>query len=266
MRGKAGLFSRFQPFSPAIVSGLSAWWDASDSATLFDATTGGSTVAADGGVARWEDKSGNGRHWFQATSGHRPARKTSVRNSRDVIRLDGSDDRMQSSASTPASWRWTDITALNTWSAFAVARAASIWTNGAGNNVNTNQQLVGETGSSNTAFFFRSAGLVGGFVFGNNFSFQPVTASYTAGDWKAFSLVFDTGSEFAARVNGGSAGTVTSPSSPLFPGDFPWLGFTGNGGAYFDGDIAEIIFYNVALSATDREAVESYLMDKWAIT
>ena len=266
MRGKAGLFSRFQPFSPAIISGLSGWWDASDSATLFDATTGGSAVAADGGVARWEDKSGNGRHWFQAVSGQRPARKTGVRNSRDVIRLDGSDDRMQSSTSTPVYWQWTDITALDTWSAFAVAKASSISTNNSGNNVNFNQQLVGEAGSSNSAFFFRSSSLAGGFVYGNNFSFQPVTASYTAGDWKAFSLVFDTAAEFVMRVNGGSAGTIATPSSPRFPGMAPWLGFTANGGAHFDGDIAEIIFYNVALSTGDREAVESYLMDKWAIT
>jgi len=266
MRGKAGLFSRFQPFSPTLVSGLTGWWDASDSATLFDATTGGSAVAADSGVARWEDKSGSGRHWFQADSGQRPARKTSVKNSRDVVRLNGSAHRMQSSSSTPVSWKWTDITGLDTWSAFAVAKATSISTNNSGNSVNSNQQIVGEAGSSNSAFFFRSAGLVGGFVYGNNFSFQPVTSSYTAGDWKAFTLVFDTATEFAARVNGGSPDTIASPSSPRFPGDFPWLGFTVNGAAYFDGDIAEIIFYNVALSATDREAVESYLIDKWAIT
>lgn len=266
MRGKAGLFSRYQPFSPAIISGLSAWWDASDAATLVDATTGGSAVAADGGVARWEDKSGNGRHWYQATSGHRPLRKTGVKNSLDVIRLDGSDDRMQSSGSTPVSWKWTDITALDTWSAFAVAKAGSISTNSTGNNVNFNQQIVGEAGSSNAAFFFRSAGLVGGFVYGTSFTFQSVTASYTAGDWRAFSLVFDTATDFAVRVDGGSPGTTATPSSPQFPGDYPWLGFTANGGAYFDGDIAEIIFYNVALSSADREAVESYLMDKWAIT
>jgi hypothetical protein len=266
MRGKAGLFSRFQPFSPAIISGLTGWWDASDSATLFDATTGGSAVAADGGVARWEDKSGNGRHWFQATSGQRPARKASVRNSLDVIRLDGSDDRMQSSASTPTAWQWQDITTTTTWSAFAVAKAASISNDGSGNSVNTNQQLVGEAGSSNSAFFFRSSGLVGGFVFGTGFSFQTATVSYTANEWRAFSLVFDTASEFAVRVDGGTPGTFSTPTQPYFLGDYPWLGFTPNGVAHFNGDIAEIIFYNVALSAGDREAVESYLMDKWAIT
>jgi hypothetical protein len=266
MRGKAGLFSRFQPFSPTLVSGLTGWWDASDSATLFDATTGGSAVAADGGVARWEDKSGNGRHWFQANSGQRPSRKTSVKNSRDVIRLDGSSDRMQSSASSPTAWQWQNMVTSAEWSAFAVAKAASISTDGSGGSVNANQWIVGEAGSSNAAFYFRSSGLVGGLVFGQGFNWQAPTASYTAGDWKTFSLVFDTSASFDMRVNGGTPGSVSSPSEPRFAGDYPWLGFTPNGSAYFDGDIAEIIFYNVALSATDREAVESYLIDKWAIT
>jgi hypothetical protein len=258
MRGKAGLFSRFQPFSPTLVSGLTGWWDASDLSTLFDATSGGSAVAADGGVARWEDKSGNGRHWTQGTSQWRPARKTSVRNSLDVLRLDASDDRMQSSV-----WQWQDITSLDEWSAFAVAKAATISTN---SGTNQNQAIIAEGNSSNAAFYFRSTGLVGGQVLGPGFAWQNVTASYTAGDWKAFSLVFDTSADFAIRVNGGSPGTLSSPGQPYFTGITPYLGWMPSGSQYFDGDIAEVIFYNVALSATDREAVESYLIDKWAIT
>jgi hypothetical protein len=38
-------------------------------------------------------------------------------------------------------------------------------------------------------------------------------------------------------------------------------------GDYFlyNGNIAEIILYNVALSDTDRSAVEQYLISKWGI-
>jgi hypothetical protein len=35
---------------------------------------------------------------------------------------------------------------------------------------------------------------------------------------------------------------------------------------YLDGDIAEILIYNSALSDADRSAVEAYLMSKWGIT
>jgi hypothetical protein len=35
---------------------------------------------------------------------------------------------------------------------------------------------------------------------------------------------------------------------------------------YLNGDIAEIIIYNSALSDTDRGLVESYLLAKWGIS
>jgi hypothetical protein len=65
--------SRRRGFSPLSLS-PALWLDASDASTLFDATTGGSLVAADGAVARWEDKSGNARHATQATLSLRPER------------------------------------------------------------------------------------------------------------------------------------------------------------------------------------------------
>jgi hypothetical protein len=82
-------------------SGLQLWLDASDASTLYDATTGGSLVAADGGVARWEDKSGNARHMTQGTAGSRPTRKTAIQNSLAVLRFDGGDSvSMPSSTAT----------------------------------------------------------------------------------------------------------------------------------------------------------------------
>jgi hypothetical protein len=78
-------------WTPAQIS-TSLWLDASDAATLFDAVSGGSPVAADGAVARWQDKSGNDRHATQSASGSRGLRKTSIQNSLDVVRLDGTND------------------------------------------------------------------------------------------------------------------------------------------------------------------------------
>jgi hypothetical protein len=78
--------STWSQFTHASVTGLQAWYDASDASTLYDATSGGSLVAADGAVARWEDKSGNARHATQATSGDRPLRKAAVYGGRDTLR------------------------------------------------------------------------------------------------------------------------------------------------------------------------------------
>jgi hypothetical protein len=77
-------------WTPARIS-TALWLDASDSSTLYDATSGGSLVAADGAVARWQDKSGNSRHVTQATLANRPQRKTSIQNSLDIARFDGND-------------------------------------------------------------------------------------------------------------------------------------------------------------------------------
>jgi hypothetical protein len=60
--------------------------------TLWDATSGGSLVAADGQIARVDDVSGNGHHMTQGTSSARPVRKVAARNGLDVARFDGSDD------------------------------------------------------------------------------------------------------------------------------------------------------------------------------
>ena len=58
--------------APNNINGLQLWLDSSDSLSLFDATTGGSLVSANGTVARWQDKSGNGRHLIQGTLSKRP--------------------------------------------------------------------------------------------------------------------------------------------------------------------------------------------------
>lgn len=60
-------------FSPYFLPGLSLWLDAADRTTLYDADTAGNLQLTDAAaVGRWEDKSGNARHFIQATAGDRP--------------------------------------------------------------------------------------------------------------------------------------------------------------------------------------------------
>jgi hypothetical protein len=75
---------------PIRIPGLQIWFDASDSQTLFDATSGGSLVAIGGSVARWEDKSGNKRHMTQSVAESRPLLQISSGNR--VVVFDGIDD------------------------------------------------------------------------------------------------------------------------------------------------------------------------------
>ena len=89
-----------EPWTPAALT-LTRWWTM-ESATLFDATSGGSTPAADGAVLRIEDVSGNARHATQSNSTLAAIRKVASLNGRDGIRFDGSNDIYTSTGSSYA--------------------------------------------------------------------------------------------------------------------------------------------------------------------
>ena len=88
-----GVSKNFIQTSPTQLIGLnpSVWLDASDSNTLYDATTGRNLVAADGAVKRWEDKSGNANHAVRNTADGGGARKIARQNGLDAILQDTDD-------------------------------------------------------------------------------------------------------------------------------------------------------------------------------
>lgn len=253
MKGKAGRFSRFVPFDPSNLSGLTGWWDASDSSTLFDATTGGSAVAADGEVARLEDKSGNGRHFTQSSSSLRPLRKTAIRNGFDVIRFDGTDDFVEGDG-----FAYFNLQSAAASSIFIVANAATVDTNNA---VFDNETLFSENAGGHAAFALASDDTAS--AWGYDSSVRTATVAYMPGSWVAFSSWHD-GSSIYAQSNNGSPASAT-----LFNRNFdygtPQLGCNAQNTYFFDGDLGEVITYNVALSDSDRGKVISYLMNKWGI-
>jgi hypothetical protein len=256
MRGKLGLVSRQQPL-PLQVPGLTGWWDASDSATLFDAETGGSLVAADGEVGRLQDKSGFARHWKQSTSASRPLRKTSVRNSLDVLRFDGTDDFLLSD------FLYDQILSSTSYTVIAAAKCAAASLDEA-DPIFNEFLMIDENFGAYGVFYFTSAGAVG--AMGVDVNVSPVqsdfaTTPYTIGNWGVFSQRYD-GTNLSIRLDGGAASSTTSP--PYSEINSPArLGSNFPGGAWFDGDLGELVVFNVALSDSDREKVESYLADKW---
>lgn len=267
MRGKVGRFSRFVPFNPATLSGLTGWWDASDSATLFTTTGGSTTVAADGEVARLEDKSGNGRHFIQSTSSFRPLRKTLVKNGLDVLRFDGTDDRLvvQTGAIDP-DWSMSQILSSTASTVFVVAKATAVSTDDSGD-VRANDHVfsdwnIGANTGRHGYVALRSNGTA--LVYGRDTAIRQASLSYSAGDWKVFSARHD-GTDLAFRINGGSPATVAL-STQQFTNNGPAIGTNADVSQFFDGDFAELIVCNVALSAADRETVENYLLNKWGIT
>jgi hypothetical protein len=250
MRGKAGRFSRRQ-FDLTAVSGLTAWWDASDSATLFDADSAGSNSAADQEVGRLEDKSGNGRHFIQSTSANRPIRKTSQQAGLDVLRFDGVSARMVTADTFQNFFSATASTA------FIVAKAQSVNTDfeGAGQNAS-----VLSDGSGAHEFVSLRSNDTASSVSQN----VSASLSYVAGNWKVFTTTHD-GTNLSFSINGGapsqtSLGTRNFMSSPLR------LGSQATFAQFFDGDVGEVIAFNVFLSSDERSDIEQYLIQKWGLT
>jgi hypothetical protein len=256
MRCKAGLFSRLVEFSPTSIAGLTAWLDASDAATLFDEDVGGSATGADGEVGRLEDKTGNGRHFVQATSAHRPIRKVSQQNGRDIVRFDGVNDRLVMSG------EFSDLASSTASTVFLVAKAATVGTDS--ETETSNAAILSESSQAHGFGMLRSNDTAAAFGFGvSPFAMTTVSLSYVPGNWKVFSTLHD-GVDLAFRINGGSAATGTL-ATRAFMGGSVQLGSNYNASQCLDGDIGEVIVYNIGLSPTERQAVESYLMTKWGI-
>ena len=256
--------------APTEITGLQLWLDASDSATLFDATSGGSAVAADGGVARWEDKSGNSRHATQGTSANRPARKTAIQGGMDVLRFDGSNDVLTSSD-------FLDLSSGQAVTVLAVCKRSALGayhaivskfdrTASGAENANTEDGWSFRFTDSNKvdAAFFKDAAAT------TRISNSTVSASAfavfamkaTAGSLTTTTALYRNG-ETLATSSSGSVETMDDTSYAMQIGAEAYL---GQYLSFFNGDIAEIIIYNSALSDTDRAAVESYLLAKWAIS
>lgn len=93
---------RLRHLKPREIQGCSLALDASIPSSLYDATSGGSLVAANGAVARWEDQSGNARHVTQSTSGNRPRRRIASRGGMDALQQNAASASMATSAFYPS--------------------------------------------------------------------------------------------------------------------------------------------------------------------
>lgn len=108
LHGIGGLLTLGRPgtrgaanWSPLALGTLVAWYDASDLTTLYQASDGSTPATSDGDVVgRISDKSGNGWHLLQATTGNKPLLKRDANgiNGLATVMGDGVDDIMKTAA------------------------------------------------------------------------------------------------------------------------------------------------------------------------
>ena len=230
----AAQFSPLQ-LSPAL------WLDASDATTLYDATVGGNFVAADGVVARWEDKSGNARHATQATLANRPQRKIGVKNGKDIIRFNGSNFLTTANVATTS----TSYTIITVSSTTNLSSGQCIAYNG----------LAASNGFGHFCYQSKATVLHGGILVipdGNlNTSteiWSSVRESNSLNFWRNGNL------QLTSTVS------VNQPTGNVLIGDTEL-----NNGPLI-GDIIEIYIFSSPLTTDNRKNLERYLGAKYAIT
>lgn len=255
-------------FSPRRFSGLQLWLDAADTSTLFDATSGGSLPANNGGVARWVDKGPNAFAFTQGTANNRPARKTQQLNGLDGIYFDGSNDCLYCNANV-----FDTTVSLMAVAAFDnnTSRRAVVDLNTVDGSFFRNFTLEQNTGST--------AGNRYGF-YASNQSFDSGTA--TSSGAKLFCVTADatSGNGIVANTTYRVSGVATTLTRMSGTGSY--LSYTSTNGVMIGsfndggantfaalgmlGHIYEVIVYNVRLTTDQIGFIERYLARKWGIT
>lgn len=235
------------PFSPYDITGLTAWFDPSDT---------GSITESGGYVTLLSDLSGNGNDLFQ-TGTYGPITGTRTQNSLNVLDF---------FASTRAALYSEAFTQAQPCTIFMVTQTDTLTVDSFGRSC-----LIGWSGvSSYNGCAITQAGAAGqiqlyaGGAF-YTYHYLPVNTA------TQLTVVFGNGSSDVYR-NGIIGTTLPSGTEGWGNGSRLMLGnavdenvagkFSIN--AAFNGWVGEVLIYNGVLSAEDRGLVESYLATKWA--
>lgn len=216
-------------FTPASITGLVAWWDASDTASI---------TASGGSVSQWNDLSGNAFHLTQGTGANQPTTGTRTQNSLNVIDFDGTSDSMaKTSVGTFVAGITVFTVVLYDTSPVSLYR------------YKCSGGLYDNYGGS-----FRT--LAGGFD-------QVVNSSISTATAYIITEGHD-GSTLHARLNAGTDNTKAHSGNSSGTGTFE-IGTIADVADFHNGWIAEHISYNSWLGSTDQDAVRYYLNAKWAV-
>ncbi|HXG09465.1 MAG TPA: hypothetical protein VNK04_06720 [Gemmataceae bacterium] len=229
-----------QQFSPDQVAGLKLWLKA-------DAITGLNDGDA---VTTWEDSSGQNNDATQSTVAKKPTYQTNEINGKPCVRFDGFDDCLQ----TPA----FSVGPLTAFVVLKLTTLRIIYEQSANANEAPGFWLYGSTHS--TLFVHKPAGGTA----------RDRPGGLPTGAWQIVTQRCDgTHAGHKLWINGDEQSLTDNLSSN--PGtaeisDVLNIGARNNGAAFASAvDIAELLIYDAAVSDSDRQLIENYLNNKYAI-
>ena len=240
MERDLGLFG-FVSWTPASIT-TSLWLDAADSSTItLNSTT----------VSQWNDKSGNGRNFSQATAARQPSYQASGINAKPSVAFTGSNDHFMTAASvlpsgsTAGSIFWVQTTEADpsTNSNNLGSLISKDW----GGSTNDNHVPYTE-GSIYFAGFSTTRPSVG------NPSVSLVNPRILSHESTNGSVAFYIdGSSFFTSASNTFSNTATTKR-------------LGQASSKFTGQVAELIVLSNIPTTTDRQLIEGYLAHKWGLT
>jgi hypothetical protein len=220
-------------FDPKTISGLAVWFDASVS----------SSVTLNGGnVSQWNDLSGNNRHAAQATAGSQPSYSTAALNGKNVVVAQDSSRVLKTDAFQAGLPQTVFVVASTNGSNQGIFQRGtvnaihSLWRESA--------NFLARRGSGSNATFAASDG------------FKVFTCVYTL----TLSRIF------VGNTQGTDNTTDATGTQPASTNNWTLALFNLDSFFGMVGGIAEFLYYNANLPASDQDKVRSYLSKKWNVT
>jgi len=218
---------------------------------------GDSITEGDGAsIATWLDDSGNG---FSMSGGATPpTAETNEANGHKVARFNGTDDFMNGTAIS-------NILANNAGTIFVVARAAAVTSNNA--NVYNNVTVWADSGTL-IGCHLKSAPTVHAYNWDGDEDSPAGGKPIVVGTWFIHTWMHDSGTLYGGKDDARTAamGSVASGNTTSLTGTFRLGTNNAAAGRWFNGDIAELVCFNVALSQEARVGIAAYLAATYAIT
>ena len=241
-------------FDATTLPSLALWLDAADSNTLFDSVAGGSPVTTNGAtIARWKDKSPFNLDATQSVENSKPILMKSLINGKNCIRLDGINDYLTSNLNLNGS------TALTCYMVCRGAGTSPLISFGYGVGQGRGISLYSNTFGAGAIFY------------GNLVSAAGNLTSTTT----MLKGIINGGRYITVYQNEIKGNTADGYNVNLMPGYLMQSQPTQIGAqnfanssnfyAFFGGDYCEILVFTSELTPLQRQSVELYLNQKWAI-
>ena len=233
---------RASGFNPKSISGLAAWWDASDASTI-------TTVS--GVVSQWNDKSGNSLNATQTTANNRPSNSTETLNGRAVMTF-ADNDFFSFTGTARTDETLFCVGRANVAPSGAVRTNIFVGDNASGFGLSVVTKNDGATGTVEIN--------LGGFTTGTTRAAFTIASGAPYGPG-VLSCVRSSAAGGILRSDGTQRATCTTSNSFTLSR----IGGVGTASPLY-GYIAEILIYSRALTTSESQRVERYLGKKWGIT